>query len=164
MFSTPQILHIWHKPRKVVEITFWTPLLLPASWSQPVGAVKVLCEILTLLDLPSWPWWGGILIDPYGAPNSSTETQAEGEECPMHQHPLGAAGCPTLKEPCPSATVTAPVLDGFHGHRGHLLLFHCSWVRGDLGEESMGSQRKSNPSGVSGLYWFISVLQLPKMP
>lgn len=94
-------------------------------------------------------------------PDASTETQVEGKG---HQHPLGTAGCPTLEQPCPSATVTAPVLGGFHGQGGRLLLFHCSWGHEDLGEESLGSQRKSNLSGVHGLHWFMSLLRLPKIP
>lgn len=58
----------------------------------------------------------------------------------------------------------SPHLGWFHGQWRQRLLFHCSWGHEDLGEELMGSQRKSNPSGVSGFYWFMSVLWLPIIP
>lgn len=97
-------------------------------------------------------------------PRFQHKNPVEGEGCPHAPPSLGTAGCLTPEQLCLSATATAPILDGFHGHRRLLLLFHCSWGHRDLGEEPTAPQRKSNPCGVSGLYWFMSLLQLPKMP
>lgn len=107
---------------------------------------------------------GAILIPPCGTPDASTETQVEGE---------GVSLCTSIPWELQDATHWSSSVLRAQWQPQHWM---GSWAvktatslplflgHGDLGEESMGSQRKSNPSGVSGLCWFMSVLQLPITP
>lgn len=146
--------------KKVLEFTFWTTLLSPASWSLHVGAVQVWSEISTLVVTPMGP-----SLFPHVAPQMPAQKprwRVRGSPCAPAS--LGNCRMPPTEAALSFGHSDSPSIGWVHGQWRQRLLFHCSWGHGDLGEESMGSQRKTNPSGVSGLCWFMSVLRLPIIP